>query len=254
MTITNSLIDLHLKIKEYKAAFIFLFLFWLMGFLVFLFTEINQSTLIIFLISLGIRSPIDSGDFGGFFSLMWPILLEVVVFGFIIGELLEKYNPIITCKILSKHQKNHTVIIGYQHLAERIVEHCIENKHPFVIIEDDEELVEDLVSSGHPIVIGDATQTSNLIFANIIEAKEVFICINDVRISIVCTEKIREINKKCSIYVRVFEDHVQEYLEQPPLNAFSFSTSEWAINNICKWCEGQKGKAFRGGCSRYSCT
>ncbi|MBY8981330.1 MAG: hypothetical protein KGD57_00145, partial [Candidatus Lokiarchaeota archaeon] len=73
-------------------AFLFLFLFWLMGFLSFLFTETSQSLGAIFLMALGIRN--SPSDFGGFYSLMWPILLEVVVFGFIIGELLEKYNPI----------------------------------------------------------------------------------------------------------------------------------------------------------------
>ena len=242
MNLINSLIDLRLKIKEYKLAFLFLFLFWLMGFLSFLFTETSQSLGAIFLMALGIRN--SPSDFGGFYSLMWPILLEVVVFGFIIGELLEKYNPIITSKILSTHQSNHTVIIGFQHLSERIIEHCIENKDPFVIIEDDEELVEDLISSGHPVVVGDATENSNLLFANIKHAKEVFICINDVRIAIICTEKIREYNQKCPIYVRAFEEHVQDFLEHPPLNAYSFSMSEWAMEGIIKWTNGKKGKAI----------
>ncbi|MBY9008126.1 MAG: NAD-binding protein [Candidatus Lokiarchaeota archaeon] len=238
----KSLIDIQLKIREYKAAFIFLFFFWFMGFLTFFFTRTTEDLLTIFLISLGIRSPTSGGDFAGFYSLMWPILLEVIVFGFIIGELLEKYNPIITSKILSKHKNNHTIIIGYQHLSLRIIEHCIKNKHPFVIIEDDEELVEDLISSGHPVVVGDATEFSNLEFANVKHAKEVFICINDVRIAIICTEKIRNLNKNCSIYVRAFEKHVREYLKQPPLEAYSYSSSKWAMNMIKEWTKDKEGK------------
>ncbi len=244
MNIIRSLIDIHLKIREYKAAFYFLFLFWLMGFITFFFTETTENFLSIFLISLGIRNSIKGGDFAGFYSLMWPILLEVIVFGFIIGELLEKYNPNITCKILSKHQYNHTLIIGYQHLSERIIEHCIENHHKFVVLEDDEELVEDLISSGHPVVIGDATETSNLKFANIEHVKEVFICINNVRIAIICTEKIRELNKNCPIYVRIFEDHIQEYIREPPLSAHPFSISKWSMNQVIKWTENKKGKAI----------
>ncbi|MBN1214153.1 MAG: NAD-binding protein [Candidatus Lokiarchaeota archaeon] len=242
MNIIRSLIDIHLKIREYKAAFCFLFLFWFIGFITYFFIEPNKNFLNIFLISLGIRNSLSGSDFAGFYSLMWPILLEVIVFGFIIGELLEKYNPIITCKILSKHQRNHTIIIGYQHLALRIIEHCMEIKQPFVIIEDDEELVEDLISGGYPVVVGDATRPPNLEFANVKYAKEIFICVNDARSAIICSENIRSLNNDCSIYVRAFEDHVKEYLKQPPLNAFSFSTSELAMNNIKNWTKNKKGK------------
>ncbi|MFX1588207.1 MAG: NAD-binding protein, partial [Promethearchaeota archaeon] len=168
----------------------------------------------------------------------------VIVFGFIMGEFLEKYNPIITSRILAKHRRNHTVIIGYQHLSERIVEYCHENKEQFCIIEDNEELVEDLINASYPVVIGDATETTNLEFANITRAKEVFINIGDVRVAIICTEKIRRMNPDCRIYVRAFEDHVQEYLKQPPLNAFSFSTSKWAMEGIQKWTKGKTGKAI----------
>jgi hypothetical protein len=160
------------------------------------------------------------------------------------GELFEKYNPIITSRILASHKRNHTVIIGYRHLSKRIIEHCVENKASFCLIEDSEELVEDLINSGHPIVIGDATETTNLEWANIKHAKEVFININDVRIALICTEKIRNMNPDCPIYVRAFEDHVQEYLRDPPLNAFSFSTSKWTMEKIQKWTKDNTGKAI----------
>ena len=240
----NFFIEFHLKIKQYKLAFIFLFLFWFGGFLFFLGTEPDQSLWNIFLFSLTIRRPEPAGDFANFYALLWPILLEVIVFGFIIGELLEKYNPVVTSRIIARHKRNHAVIIGYQHLSERIIEHCIENKKRFCLIEDNEELVEDLINAGHPIVIGDATETSNLMAANVKRAKEIFININDVRIAIICTEKIRKINQECQIYVRAFEDHVQEYLSQPPLNAFSFSTSKWAMEEIREWTKDITGNAI----------
>ncbi|UCD00806.1 MAG: NAD-binding protein [Promethearchaeota archaeon] len=245
MNILNFLIEIELKLKQYKLPFIFLFLFWFGGFIIFLIIAPGYSLWEIFLFSLTIRTnvPASVTDFASLYGLLWPILLEVIVFGFIIGELLQKYNPVVTSRILAQHKRNHTVIIGYQHLSERIIEHCIENKKRFCLIEDNEELVEDLINSGQPVVIGDATETSSLIFANVKRAKEVFININDVRIAIICTEKIRKMNPECRIYVRVFEDHVQEYLRQPPLNAFSFSTSKWAMDDIRKWTEGKIGKS-----------
>ena len=244
MSILNVLIEIELKLKQYKVQFIFLFLFWFLGFSVFLVIEPNHTFWEYVLFSLTIRRPMNAGDFTNFYALVWPILLEVIVFGFIVGELLEKYNPIITSRILAKHKRNHTVIIGFYHLSERIIEHCIANKEPFCIIEDHHELVEDLISSGCPVVVGDPTETTNLRFASVKRAKEIFIGINDARIAIICTEKIRKLNPDCPIYVRAFEEHVQEYLREPPLNAIGFSTSKWAMDDINEWIKGKTGKAI----------
>jgi len=244
MNLMNFFIEIHLKLKQYKIQFIFLFLFWFGGLLFFIITEPNDSAGNLFLYSLTVRIPEDAGDFANFYALVWPILLEVIVFGFIMGELIEKYNPVITSRILASHRSNHSVIIGYHHLSKRIIEFCVENKEPFCLIEDDQELVEDLINAGHPIVIGDATETSNLLAANINRAKEIFINVSDVRVAIICTEKIRKINPKCNIYVRAFPDHVQDYLKQPPLQAFSFSTSKWAMERIEMWTKEKIGNAI----------
>ncbi|MFX1488069.1 MAG: NAD-binding protein [Promethearchaeota archaeon] len=244
MSLINLFIEIHLKLKQYKLQFIFFFLFWFIGFLFFLITEPQASIGEIILYSLTVRNPEKQGDFANFYFLVWPILLEVIFFGFIMGELLEKYNPIVTSRVLAQHKRNHTVVIGYGHLSERIVDYCIEKKKPYCVIEDCEEKVEDLINTGQPIVVGDGTEESNLNAANIKRANEVFITVDDVRYSIVCTEKIREINPDCHIYVRAFADHVQEYLRQPPFRAFSFSTSKWAMERIIKWTEGKTGKVI----------
>ena len=244
MGFVNFVINFQLKLKKNRLQFIFLFLFWLAGFIFFFVHEAGQDFLNIFLLSLTIRTLNNAGDFVNFFSLVWPILLEVIVFGFFMGELLEKYNPLITSKILAQHQRNHTVIIGFQHLSERIIEFCIENKKSFSIIEDNLELVEDLLNSSYPVVVGDPTDSINLNNANIKRAKEVFICIDDARIAIICTEKIRRINRECPIYVRAFENHLQEYLRQEPLNAYSFSTSKWAMEVVHGWTNNKKGDAL----------
>jgi voltage-gated potassium channel Kch len=244
MNILNTFIIIHLKLKQYKLQFIFFFLFWLAGFIFFFITEPEYSLGEIILFSIIVNIPSDAGAFGQFYGVVWPILLEVIFFGFIMGELFEKYNPVITSRILASHKRNHAVIIGYHHLSERILEYCVKNKKPFCLIEDCEEAVEDLINAGHPVVIGDATETANLEWANVKRAKEVFININDVRIAIICTEKIRKMNPDCHIYVRAFEDHVLEYLREPPLNAFSFSTSKWAMDNIQGWTKNKTGSAI----------
>jgi voltage-gated potassium channel Kch len=244
MSILNKLIDLELKIKHYRLPFLILFFFWLMGFIFFAIIEPTMNFGEIFLLSITVRTSKKGGDFGGFYILVFPILIEVVIFGFIIGELLEKYNPVVTSRIFAKHQKNHTLIIGYNHLAMRIIDYCIEYHERFVIIEDDKELVEDIISGGYGVVIGDPTETTNLIYGNIERAKEVFICTDDVRTSLICTEKIRKFNRFCPIHVRAFEKHVQEYLQQPPLSAHAFSMSQIAIEKLDEIIESESGKAI----------
>ncbi len=244
MNIGTTIIGLHLALKKYMIQFFILFLFWLMGFIYYLSTEPYQDLWHLILLSWTIRSPINGGDFSNFYISIWPLLLEIIVLGFIMIELLEKYNPVITSKILAGTKTNHTVVIGYGHLSERIIEYCTENKKPFCVMEDDQELVEDLINAGSPVVVGDPTDFPNLNLVNIDRAKEVFICINDSRVAIICTEKIRAQNKDCRIYVRAFGDHVQEYLGQAPLNAYSFSTSEWAMTGIHQWIENKTGKAI----------
>jgi len=244
MSILNLLIEIELKLKQYKLQFVFLFLFWFGGFISFIIMIPNHSFWEYILYSLTVRRPVSAGDFTNFYALVWPILLEVIVFGFIMGELIEKYNPIITSRILAKHKRNHTVIIGFHHISERIIEYCVDNKKSFCIVEDNLELVEDLINTGYPVVVGDPTETTNLAFTNLKRAREVFINSDDVRIAIICSEKIRKINKECPIYVRVFEDHVREYLKQPPLNAIPFSTSKWAMDGIREWTKNKTGKAI----------
>jgi len=119
-------------------------------------------------------------------------------------------------------------------------------------MEDNEELVEDLINASYPVVVGDPTETFNLKYANVKRAKEIFINSDDVRIAIICTEKIRKVNQECPIYIRAFEDHVQEYFRQPPLNAYSFSTSKWAMEGIRKWTKNKKGNVIVIGRDRLT--
>ncbi|MBD3351510.1 MAG: hypothetical protein GF364_08485 [Candidatus Lokiarchaeota archaeon] len=252
MGLTNKIIDLHLKLKQYNVQFFFLFFFWVAGFTYFSAVEPTHEVLSNILIAFGIRSPNSSTDFASFYNLIWPILIEVVFFGFITGELLEKYNPTVTCSIIARYKRKHAVVIGYDHLGERIVDYCIENKRKYVVMEDDQELVEDLINAGEPVVVGSPVETNNLKFASVKRATEVFICLSDVRIVLICSEKIRQMNPYCKIYARCFEEHVQEYLKEPRINAFPFSTSKWTLEELESWDKDQHGTAIVLGTDNLS--
>ncbi|UYP43849.1 hypothetical protein NEF87_000134 [Candidatus Lokiarchaeum ossiferum] len=244
MSLNTFLIDLKLKIKQNKWPIMVCIGFWLMGFIFFYLVENDKAIGNILLISFGIRNSNNHSDMAGLYNLVWPVLLETIILGFIFGALFKKYNPVITSQILAKHQRNHTIVIGSTHLGERIIEYLQLNNKNFVLIEREDNKVENLINSSAPVVIGDATDDEILIDASISKAKEVFITINDARDSIVICNKIRDINKDCALYVRLFGDYYYKYLAQEPINAFSFSTSKWAMSSIKEWSQGETGKTL----------
>ena len=238
------LIDLKLKIKHNKWPFIICIIFWAIGLAYYVSFETDKNIWHLLAISSGIRKPNIVTDFSGFYQLMWPILIEVIVIGFIFGALIEKFNPVLTSKLMAEKQRNHSVIIGYHHFGRRIIEYLKEHHKPYTVIEENEENVEYLISEGEPIIVGNPTDLSNLESAGVQHAKEVFLVVNDVREIIVVCEKVRELNNKCSIYTRILGEGYSEYLSREPFNALSFSTSTWALESVREWTIGERGKVI----------
>ena len=191
------LIDLKLKIKHNKWPFIICIIFWAIGFVYYIGSETDENILHLIAITTGIRSPNIVSDFSGFYQLMWPILIEVIVIGFIFGALIEKFNPVLTSKLMAEKQRNHSVIIGHHHFGRRIVEYLQDHHKPYTVIEENEEKVDLLISEGEPVIVGDPTDLSNLESAGVKFAKEVFLVVNDIREIIVVCEKVRRLNSQC---------------------------------------------------------
>ena len=238
------LIDLKLKIKHNKWPFIICIIFWAIGFVYYISFETDENIWHLIAITTGIRSSNIVSDFSGFYQLMWPILIEVIVIGFIFGALIEKFNPVLTSKLMAEKQRNHSVIIGYHHFGRRIVEYLQDHHKPYTVIEENEEKVDLLISEGEPVIVGDPTDLSNLESAGVKFAKEVFLVVNDVREIIVVCEKVRGLNSKCSIYTRILGEGYSEYLSREPFNALSFSTSKWALESVREWTIGERGKVI----------
>lgn len=226
------------ELRQHIWVFIITLVFWAFGFIFFYYTEDNN-LLNIFLISIGVRQSQSGLDFAGFYSLIWPILIEVVILGVILGTLIITSNPIKTSRLLAKKQSDHTVIIGYDHLGERIVEFLRENDLSYNLIEDEEEKISELLGI-EPVIIGDYTTDDVLEMAGVSKCKEVFILSNDIRDSIVVSEKVRKLNTDCKLYVRIFEKNFQDYLLKS-VKAYAFSTSELSMESVIQWTDGVTG-------------
>lgn len=66
--------------------------------------------------------------------------------------------------------KQHAIICGYGRTGSRVVAELQAANKPFVVIEEDEELVRRMEEQGIPCILGDATEEETLDTANICEA------------------------------------------------------------------------------------
>jgi len=242
-----------LKIRQTRVPSLIVIGYLIFGTIYFQLTYPTSTAIEILLYVLAADLPPDPSPFTKIYAVLWSIVIAQAVLGFIVSAFFEEYNPIITSKLLAKSSRNHTIIIHYNHLAHRIIDHLRKLNRPFAIIEDEQELLEDLINDGQPAIIGDPIEITNLNAVGVKRCKEVFIVSNDPEESVVSTNRIRQLNPKCPIYVRVFDDKIADFLQRNPLNAKTFSTTQWTMNKLLKVCEeGDKKPALIFGFDNLS--
>ena len=146
-------LELKLKFTQNRIPLLVSFIVWLSGYIYYYFLCPKQTMFQILLISFTIRTPTVESDLSRFYELCWPIFLEVVIFGFTASALLDQYNPVVICRLTSERQTGHTLVVGHAHLGERIVTYLRLNHKPYVVLEETDKLVEDLINNREPVVL-----------------------------------------------------------------------------------------------------
>jgi Trk K+ transport system NAD-binding subunit len=244
MTLKATLIGLKIKLKENRWPIFLLFATILFGFIYFYMNEPMEDPVNALLIAMAIRQTSLSTDLAGLYQLVFPILLEVIVFGVLLSVFLEKYNPVATSKILAQNHKNHSVVLGFAHLGERLVDYMIDHKKNYTLVEYDVKKVNDLINSGEPVIVGDFTEEATLEDAGVRDCKEVFCVTDQFRVAIILAKKIRKLNPDCELYFRIYKNKFMEYLKKEPWNAITFSTSKWTMESVRKWASNKTGAAI----------
>jgi voltage-gated potassium channel len=144
---------------------------------------------------------------------------------------LQRYNPQEGCRMLAGELRNHVIVVGYTHLGARIVEHLREAGLPYVLVDRDPAVVDDLVRLGEPVVVDNAKQDSTLVDAGIAHARTVVVATNNVETALLVTKKAREKNSKAHIIVRCYMDDFAEILETLGANEV-ISSSKSAFEGI----------------------
>ncbi|HUY00913.1 MAG TPA: NAD-binding protein [Candidatus Deferrimicrobium sp.] len=171
--------------------------------------------------------------YGNFYSLISQVIIFGWIFMLVTVEIYRKYHPEQTCLALSRSMKDHTVIIGYSHLGQRIREYLSLYNKKFVVADSDRTLLKDLIENEEPVVPLDYIDTNFVKNTNVQDAKLVLITKNDLETLVIATNLIRDVNKKCRIICRCFDDSLAKVLEKK-FACETISTSKYAADYILK--------------------
>jgi len=141
---------------------------------------------------------------------------QSVVFGVLVAlllrETLENYAE--RCRLMAQVMEDHTIIVGYTHLGRRLVEHCIAKGLPYVLIERNRALVDDLLRAGEPIIVDDARTPDALPQANLARARRVVIASDNIETALIVTKRAKEGNPACQVIARCAVDDLAGILEK----------------------------------------
>ena len=172
---------------------------------------------------------------GGQLAVLYSFWGQCVLFGIIISifilQALQRYNPQEGSRMLAREMKNHVIIVGCGHLGGRLVEHLRQSKLPYVLIEKDSMVVDDLIRAGEPVIVDDAKQESTLADAGVDHAHLIVITSNNIETALLVTKRTRDRNKKANIVVRCYLDEFTEILEHLGANDV-ISSSKSAFKEI----------------------
>ena len=142
----------------------------------------------------------------------------------------------------SKYLRGHMVLVGYNKVCEHIAKDLSERKVPFVIVEKDRNIVEDLRENGFKAVRGDAIDPAILIQAHVQDAAMVILNFRDdiLRRKVIETAKI--LNHKIEAVIMTSDDEIAVRAMTDHLGKV-FDSNAVMAGSIVKYCMHRLGKA-----------
>lgn len=206
-------VRLKVWLKQNKLPLIFLLLWFFVGFAVFYPNHgIKAVEYAFYIRPLNPASEVHE-LFAGFYSNYGVILIIPALLSLFLYNLLEKYRPEIGCRLMAKEMKNHVVVLGYSELGRRIIQTFRENHVPFVLVEPNAALIDEMLREGEPVIVDRIEDTDALTDARVQHAKAVIVASNNPNSAILLTKRVRDLNQNCTLIVRCAQDDLTEALE-----------------------------------------
>ena len=102
-----------------------------------------------------------------------------------------------------RHMENHTILCGFGRIGEAAASELVRNNEPFVVIEQDPEVIERLRELNYHVIRGDATEDETLLAAGIKHAARLLATLDDDNANIVVALSARELNPNIWIASRL---------------------------------------------------
>ncbi len=128
-----------------------------------------------------------------------------------------------------KYLQGQVVLVGYGRVGRRIAQTLREREIPFVIAEQNRELVEDLRRAGLAAVSGDATDPAVLIQAHIAQAAMLVIALPDPIGLRQIVEAARQLNPGLEVVLRTHSDEESQLLQRDGVGTVFFGEEELAL-------------------------
>ena len=129
-----------------------------------------------------------------------------------------------------KYLEGQVVLVGYGHVGERIAKALSERNIPYIIAEQNRELVQDLRKQKINAVSGDASDPSVLIQAHIADAAMLVIAIPDTLPIRHMIDTAKTLNPNIEIVLRTHDEDEAKLFRQDKLGTIFFSEEELAKN------------------------
>ncbi|RZL10890.1 MAG: Kef family K(+) transporter [Rubrivivax sp.] len=131
-----------------------------------------------------------------------------------------------------KYLSKQVVLVGHGRVGKLIAEALVASGVPFVVAEENREVVEKLRESGIPAVTGNASDPSVLIQAHIAEAKMLVIAIPDTIGARQMADTARTLNPTIEVVVRSHNEEEATLLEQEHAGKVFVADRELALSMI----------------------
>ncbi|MFA7351282.1 MAG: YbaL family putative K(+) efflux transporter [Methylotenera sp.] len=133
-----------------------------------------------------------------------------------------------------KYLEGQVVLVGHGRVGKRIATSLIEAKIPFVVAEENREIVERLRKTGIPAVSGNAAEPGVLIQAHIANASMLVIATPDTIDIRKMVETAKTLQPSIKIVVRTHNEDEYKFLKQENLGKVFYGEEELA-NGMCKF-------------------
>lgn len=154
--------------------------------------------------------------------LMLLLVVGVGVVGYALGAIfsvflesqINRYMEKSAVKDAAKKLSKHIIVCGAGRVGINVVETLMQENVPFIMIEENEELVNHLVSEGYLVLCGDATKDDILIEAGIHRARGVISALSEDAYNVFVVLTVKALNPQLTVVARAERPETIEKLKR----------------------------------------